>query len=246
MNINNGKKYSEEYQYSKFIDFQSRKEIIVRKLDELERRQIEMLKNLPEIDHNIINNVIIDFEDKASRTNIEIEQLIDDLFSKKSKRVNLETAVSYFNMINRKEKDIEKLSGDVAAYRMEYEINKKFDNLYNAIEKAIDNVLKNEFNLGYNSNENSIVEVNKELKEDMENKFEINQVKKEQRHSERIAIEAKDKDVTDYLESKQSKVILEAKNVLINEGNLEAEIEDNKKVISAKVTNMEDVNEDNN
>jgi hypothetical protein len=118
---------------------------------------MEMLRNIPNIDHNKVDSIIIDFEDKASRTNIEIEQLIDDFFSKKIRKVNLETAVNYFNLINRKEKDFEKLANDVGAYRTEYEINKKFDNLYSAIEKAIDNVLKTEFNLGYNSCENSLI-----------------------------------------------------------------------------------------
>ncbi len=245
INLKSGKKYSQEYQFSKFIDFQSRKEIIVRTLDELERRQMEMLKNLPNIDHNMIDSDIMDFQDKASRTNIEIEQLIDELFSKKNKKINVETAVNYFNVINKKEKDIDKFIDGVASYRMEYDINKKFNNLYNAIEKAIDNVLKSEFNLEYNTNDNSIMngEMIKESKEDVKNESinEGDQLKKDSKQTFRISIEAKDKEVIN--ENQEYVKILEPEET--NEPQEIQDLNKNGDIETNQVTNLKNINDVN-
>jgi hypothetical protein len=175
MNLKASKKYSVEFQNKKFIDFQSRKEMIIRKLDELERRQSELLKSLPSIDHSKLENVIHDFEEQANKTNNELQETLQEIYrNRKNSNISVDNFTDYFNKINQKEKDIESMSKNLGAYRVEYEINKRFDHVYNIIENTIDN-LNMDLN-DVNTNEIHLInsDVLRELKEDIIKPKKIN------------------------------------------------------------------------
>jgi hypothetical protein len=178
MNTKISKKYNKDYQNNKFVDIESRKEILMRKLDEIERRQLEILKTLPKTDESNANSLLNDFEQKAYTTNKEVEDIIEDVFSnyiyKKTKKMTFEVAIEYFKTINSKEKEVGSLIGQVGNLKINFDINKRFDNMYNIIEKAVDHVLENEFNFntleGVNDKSLLNLETIKELKNNVNNK----------------------------------------------------------------------------
>ena len=129
----------------KFIDIGSRKEMIIRKLDELERMQEEALQNLPKLNDSNIQNLINDFDKKSKTANEELEEVLINLnanYYKNKKKINLENAIENFTQLNSKEKELDNLSLELNNYKIHFKINKKIDNFYKMIEKSLKDALK--------------------------------------------------------------------------------------------------------
>lgn len=139
--------YFQNFQSQKFVESSSRKEMIIRKLDEIERKQEEILQKLPKLDPQNIDNLISEFDRKSSSTNEELEEVLNEMhnsFVKKKSKINIENATEYFAKINSREKDLEGLSNELKDYKINFKVHKKIDELYKVLEMALDDVLKNQ------------------------------------------------------------------------------------------------------
>ena len=147
------KQYNTNFQINQLIEPSSRKEIILRKLDELEKKQEEILKNIPKLENQNIDNLMKEYNIKAQKSNEEIEEILDGIYinyTKKKKKISLENATEIFNKINLNEKEIEKLSTELNNYKINFNIYKKIDEMYKIIDKALDAVLTNDINISIN------------------------------------------------------------------------------------------------
>jgi hypothetical protein len=139
--------YFQNFQSQKFVEPSSRKEMIIRKLDEIERKQEEILQKLPKFDPQNIDNLISEFDRKSSSTNEELEEVLNEMhnnFTKKKNKISIDNAIDYFGKINTREKDLEGLSNDLKNFKINFKVHKKIDELYKILESALDNVLKNQ------------------------------------------------------------------------------------------------------
>lgn len=144
LNIKTSKQYSKNFQSEKLVDPTSRKEMIVRKLDEIERKQETFMQNLPIINDDEIQNILNNFDQQGNDAHIEIEKIIENIYynySKKLKKITYEETEKYFSIINNKEKEIENFNYNVLSYKVNFQVNKKIDEMYKIIERAIDAVL---------------------------------------------------------------------------------------------------------
>ncbi len=141
------KTYFKNFQSQKFVDPSSRKEMILRKLDEIERKQDEILQVLPKFDPLNIENLINEFERKSASTNEELEDVLSEMhnnYIKKKTKLTLDNAIEYYTKINHREKDLDELTKDLNNYKINFRVNKKIDELYKILENALDDVLKNQ------------------------------------------------------------------------------------------------------
>jgi hypothetical protein len=180
LNLKASKKYQKSFQSEKFIDPTCRKEMIIRKLDELERKQEELLKSMSEINQEEINIILNQFDGQAAVANDEIDKVIEKIyhnFSRKNKRISFEDTEKYFKLINSKEKDLEKFNYNILAYKYNFQVHKKIDEMYKIIEKAIDAVLISDINK-INMNDSTVtLEMHNSLKRSFEykpNEEEVN------------------------------------------------------------------------
>ena len=121
--------------------------MIIRKLDEIERKQEEILLKLTKFDPQNIDNLISEFDKKSSSTNQELEEVLNEMhnnFVKKKNKINIDNAVEYFSKINVREKDLEGLSNELKNYKINFKVHKKIDELYKVLEKSLDDVLNNQ------------------------------------------------------------------------------------------------------
>lgn len=148
LNIKASNRYSQDFQEEKFIDPQSRKEMIIRKLDIIEQKQELMLKNVKEV--NEFNSASDNFTQTAKVYKDEIENIIKVINSKSKKNsspFSFEQAEFYYNALNKKEKELETMGHLLTDYKISYDVHKKIDNMYLAIEKVIDEVLNSNFEI---------------------------------------------------------------------------------------------------
>ncbi len=139
--------YFQNFQSHKFVEPSSRKEMIIRKLDEIERKQEEVLQKLPKFDPQNIDTLISEIDRKSFSINEGLEEVLNEMhnnFIKKKSRINSDSAAEFFTKINSKEKDLEGLSNDLKNYKINFKVHKKIDDLYKILENALDAVLKNE------------------------------------------------------------------------------------------------------
>ncbi len=174
LNLRASKKYYKNFVDNKFVEPSSRKEIIVRKLDEIERRHEAVLQSIPAVDESEIDNVLANFEQQGMTAHSEIEQVLEKIYlnyTKRHKKISFDQTESYFQMINSKEKELDKVSNSVLSYKYNYRAHKKIDDMYKIIEKAIDTVLATEFKeLPISGGDNSMLTLDmiQSIKENME------------------------------------------------------------------------------
>ena len=140
--INNTKTFQHNYAYfqnKNLIDHQSRKEMIIRKLEELEAKHEEIIKKIPNIDESL---KYFEIEKKAMQEKQDIEKIIENVHKNK---LNFVKATEIFHEVNNKEKEIRDFSRKVSCYKIFCEVHEKIDENYKTIEKAIDQIGKFDF-----------------------------------------------------------------------------------------------------
>jgi len=121
--------------------------MIIRKLDEIERKQEEILQKLPKFDPQNIDNILNEFDRKSANTNEELEEILSEMhsnYTKKKNKITMDNCIEYFSKINSREKDLEVLTNDLKNYKINFRVHKKIDELYKILENALDDVLKNQ------------------------------------------------------------------------------------------------------
>ena len=138
--------YTKEFEKTGFLDFTKKKEIILSKLNEIENKQKELLKLVSQSNDS---KRLKDFQVSG----VKINEEIDEIFSRISKeienekKINFEKSAKYFIEFNKIENKILDINEFILNFKINYEINKNFDINYRIIEKAVDALLSNDFNL---------------------------------------------------------------------------------------------------
>jgi hypothetical protein len=238
-NLKISKKYNQNFKNEKLVDPSSRKEMIMRKLDEIERTQENILSSLPYSDEkNDINTIISQYEKQGLATHKEVDKVLDSIYydyTKSKKRITFEDTQKYFNLINSKEKELEEINYNLMAYKYNFQVHKKIDDMYKIIERAIDAVLTTDY---MSQGDDAITldmlnAMKKNLKENRENKSQENNtsliaeskleikktessarvnkspIKRNISSNQRIQIEAKEKDEEDKLITINESLILD-------------------------------------
>jgi hypothetical protein len=284
-NLKISKKYNQNFKNEKLVDPSSRKEMIIRKLDEIEKKQEDILSNLAYSDEKSdINTIISQYEKQGFATHKEVDRILDSIyydFTKLKKRITFEDTQRFFNLINSKEKELEEINYNLMAYKYNFQVHKKIDDMYKIIERAIDAVLSTDF---ITQGEDAITleilnAMKKNLKENKENKSEekitspIAETTSEEKKiesaiekrvnksplkrnisSQRIQIEAKEKDAEDTLitinESSIVDKAMEGKDDHLKEEEFKSSLKDHAKNHSGeekadKVEKLTNVNKSN-
>lgn len=135
-------------QNSVFIDRQSRKEMILRKLDDLEKIYEE---KITKVEEENMGSFMDTFESESTKTSQEIEKVVEQvtynmLNPAKKQYVNKLKAKDYYDFIFSKEKKMQGIIEHVNMYHEYYENCKRVDDMFNVLESTLDKVL-DEFNL---------------------------------------------------------------------------------------------------
>jgi hypothetical protein len=135
-------------QNSVFIDRQSRKEMILRKLDDLEKIYEE---KITKVEGENLESITDTVEKTSTKINQEIEKVVEELtynmLNPANRRfVNKTKAKEYYDYIYNKEKKMHGIIEHVNMYTEYYENCKRVDDMFNVLESTLDRVL-DEFNL---------------------------------------------------------------------------------------------------
>jgi hypothetical protein len=135
-------------QNSVFIDRQSRKEMILRKLDDLEKIYEEKITKVEDENLGSFTETV---ESESTKTSQEIEKIVEQvtynmLNPAKKQYVNKLKAKEYYDFIFSKEKKMQGIIENVNMYHEYYENCKRVDDMFNVLENTLDKVL-DDFNL---------------------------------------------------------------------------------------------------
>ncbi len=138
--------YQKELDKHNFTDISVKKESIIKKINEIEKKQIEMLKIASQVNDAKKAN-----EMQNSSNKIKLE--IDDVFNKIQneikidKKVSYESATKYFLDINNVENKVKEMNEFIFNIKLYLEINKKIDFSYKFIEKSLENIHITNYNI---------------------------------------------------------------------------------------------------
>lgn len=134
------KKHLDDTRENIFIDPDTRKEMIIRKLDKLVKRQTEALNKVSIKDQNP-NEVIKNYTEKSLECNSHLESVLSDLHnSSKKNKVSLDKAKKIFSEVNEKEKNMNSDMEEINNHKLRFMINKNIDNIFKKFEALIDEV----------------------------------------------------------------------------------------------------------
>jgi len=121
--------------------------MIIRRLDEIEKRQQDILKSLPEAENNSV--FLEEVEDKAMVCSKHLEQLQESIHKifVQDKAAGFNKTSSFYNMISDMEKEVNRINEAVVNYKVNFEVNRKFDDMYKMLEKALDTIYYYDYNL---------------------------------------------------------------------------------------------------
>jgi hypothetical protein len=172
--LNELKNVEKQYEQEKFVDLESRKEMLTRKLDEIEKiytagaKKIELSMNIESI------------EKKWNKIIKDIDRIIHDV-SVKKRSTNLDKTKESLSLMYESEKKIEGLKNDLNKFKDSYSYHKKIDDMYNLIERNVDLILSEFNDKEKDGIKNSDICETKEIEEgrliNKKNKFKINSSK---------------------------------------------------------------------
>jgi hypothetical protein len=137
--------YQKDLDRHNFFDISSKKELILKKIDEIEKKQKEMLKIVLQKNDTKKANEI---QNASNKITLEI----DDVFSKiqteiKNNKVSYESATKYFLDINNLDNKVKEMNEFIFNFKLYFEINKKINFSYKFIEKALENIHLTNYNI---------------------------------------------------------------------------------------------------
>lgn len=165
------------FQKHKFLDLQSRREIIIRKLDEIEKWQERQLSALH---MKTVWNMETCLE-KMKKLKKKIEKTMIEINSDKNpKQTKLKSVI---DEMFQNENEINKISNIIEAYKESFELNKRLDDIYNTIDISLDNLKEQNEALqvpllqdlkNFSSNKRKITALDKKIKTNRVIKLPIN------------------------------------------------------------------------
>jgi len=192
----------------------TRKDKIADLLNEIDNKYEKILKDINlDLNNNnddndnqdFINNMLNQYEIKSKETNEEIDNIINEIyvnFTKQRKKMTVETFKEYFSILNEKDEEISLMSSDLYKYKINFEIIEKINNMYDKIEKIINDVLNNKHIFGVDDETHKMYKMikkqnqnnnNNNIREDEEDEEEKNAGKGKMRFKKRYVIDANKK-----------------------------------------------------
>lgn len=140
LNLKAYEKHSVNFEKQKIIDPSARKEIILRKIQQIENINKELSNKLPKLNVNKVSS----FENFAMKANLIEKDLNRTMQGVDQNELNFDEATHYFDYLYDKDQEISGTIKEISAYRMHMDLNKKLDDMYKIIEKALDAVIISE------------------------------------------------------------------------------------------------------
>ena len=112
--------------------------------------------------------LLADYIQKTNITNDDIEKILTDIYvkyTKQRKGMSADDFNNYFKILSQKEDELEIQSTDILAFRVNYEIDEKMNQIYDKIEQILDITLNAKIPLGLDSNSFYLYKIVKEKKE---------------------------------------------------------------------------------
>lgn len=189
-------------------DSLSRHEKIKAKYDrvaEIYREMISKLYTNPNLRNDEIESLIKEYQINTKVTNQDLEEILHNIFvkyTKPKKKMNFEEFKKYYETINHKEEEIDQFSLKILAYRVNYEMNKKLNKMYDQIEEILDGMLSASSPLSLDPDTYSIYEMITKGKGPITKTSPVKEPKKftsskEMKFKDRIVLVAKDRDKND-------------------------------------------------
>lgn len=131
--------YQKDLDKYKFSEISSRKEIIIKKINELEKKQKEMLKISSQANDS---KKVVEIQKTSNKITSEIDEVFNKIRNdiKLERNVSFETASKYFLDINNVENKVKEINEFIFNFKLDLEINKKLDSNYKFLEKALENI----------------------------------------------------------------------------------------------------------
>jgi len=149
-----------KFNEKKFDEFSSKHEIIQNKFDEVYKKYEEALKIIdidPQNNEINIDNIIKEYKENTKNINNELDNLSNDIYKtyiQKKKRMKCEKFNEILEKLSEKDDELENCSKEIYKYIIYNKITEKLYNMYEEIEKALDNILNSKtlFNIDKDSN----------------------------------------------------------------------------------------------
>ena len=190
-----------KFNEKKFDEFSSKHEIIQNKFDEVYKKYEEALKIIdidPQNNEINIDNMIKEYKENTKNINNELDNISNDIYKtyiQKKKRMKCEKFNEILEKLSEKDDELENCSKEIYKYIIYNKITEKLYNMYEEIEKALDNILNSKtlFNIDKDSNliyekiknDKKNEDLNEEERKDEKNSnFENNMNNEEKEQSE--------------------------------------------------------------
>ena len=149
-----------KFNEKKFDEFSSKHEIIQNKFDEVYKKYEEALKIIdidPQNNEINIDNMIKEYKENTKNINNELDNISNDIYKtyiQKKKRMKCEKFNEILEKLSEKDDELENCSKEIYKYIIYNKITEKLYNMYEEIEKALDNILNSKtlFNIDKDSN----------------------------------------------------------------------------------------------
>lgn len=136
INVKACEKASSDFKKDKIIDFDSRKEMVSRKMEALMKKHDDVLNSIPGGKDGASLDNLEKYENEAESVSKQIESILGEKNS--DEKQNFEKVADLEERLN-------ELNKGVASFRAHYEVAKKIDAIYASLEKQLDDIAKEEF-----------------------------------------------------------------------------------------------------
>ena len=177
-----------KFNEKKFDEFSSKHEIIQNKFDEVYKKYEEALKIIdidPQNNEINIDNIIKEYKENTKNINNELDNISNDIYKtyiQKKKRMECEKFNEILDKLSEKDDELEKCSKDIYKYIIYNKITEKLYNMYEEIEKALDNILNSKTLFNIDKDSNLIYE---KIKNDKKNEDLIEEERKDENDDEK-------------------------------------------------------------
>jgi hypothetical protein len=177
-----------KFNEKKFDEFSSKHEIIQNKFDEVYKKYEEALKIIdidPQNNEINIDNMIKEYKENTKNINNELDNISNDIYKtyiQKKKRMKCEKFNEILEKLSEKDDELENCSKEIYKYIIYNKITEKLYNMYEEIEKALDNILNSKTLFNIDKDSNLIYE---KIKNDKKNEDLIEEERKDENDDEK-------------------------------------------------------------
>ena len=219
----------------------SRHQIIQNKYDKIYDIYSQCIKDINP--KNNINKdadlILAEYIQKTNVTNDDIEQILTEIYMKYTKQrkgMTTDEFNNYFKMLGEKEVELENQSTDILAFRVNFELDEKMNQIYDKLENVLDLTLNSKTPLGLDPNTFYLYNIVKERKE--KEKLKNDNSEKEKKEEEKEYEEEEKKEEEEEEKNENNEINDNNENEEIHEEEENEDIIKNKKLGTIKDKNL--------